>query len=113
LKQKTPVERARLAAPMVVASMLLPIGAVRAAPAAHTVTIENMQFNPPTLAVKRGDRVTWVNKDLFPHTATAARAFDSRAIAPNATWTWRAGASGRHDYVCTLHPTMKATLVVE
>ena len=38
----------------------------------YTVTIEGMQFKPQELTVQRGDRIVWVNKDLFPHTATAA-----------------------------------------
>ena len=37
----------------------------------YTVTIENLQFSPAELKVHRGDRVIWVNKDFFPHTATA------------------------------------------
>ena len=88
-------------------------GAAAAAPQAHTVTIENMRFTPQTLTVRRGDRVVWINKDLFSHTATAPRVFDSKSIAPDASWTHVAGRAGRYDYLCILHPTMKATLVVE
>ena len=103
---------------MAVASALAAIGAAFpvASPAAtptHTVTIENMRFVPQTLIVKRGDRVLWVNKDLFPHTATAADGFDSHGIAPDASWTYVTREPGRYAYGCTLHPTMKATLVVE
>jgi plastocyanin len=89
-------------------------GAV-AGPATHQVRIEGMQFNPPTLAVAPGDQVVWENADLVPHTATAAdgHAFDSGAIAPGAAWSLVAPASGRFAYVCTLHPTMKATLIVQ
>lgn len=79
----------------------------------YVVTIENMQFNPPKLAVHRGDRVVWVNKDLFTHTATAdSKAFDSHDIAPNASWTYVAHHSGDYSYTCTLHPTMKGMLTV-
>jgi plastocyanin len=82
--------------------------------AARVVVIENMQFSPQTLVVKTGERITWVNKDLFPHTATAdAKSFDSRAIAPTATWTWVAGKSGFYAYGCTFHPTMKGTVTVQ
>ena len=88
-----------------------------AAPAAgpsHVVMIENVQFGPPSLTVKSGERITWVNKDLFPHTVTAdAKAFDSKAIAPNASWTWVAGKAGTYAYACTFHPTMKATITVQ
>lgn len=49
----------------------------------HIVTIEGLRFNPPSLTVDRGDRIVWVNKDLFPHTVTAeGKDFDSHDIAP-------------------------------
>jgi plastocyanin len=87
---------------------------VPAAGESHVVVVENVQFSPPSLTVKSGERITWVNKDLFPHTVTAdAKAFDSKAIAPNAAWTWVAGKPGTYTYVCTFHPTMKATITVQ
>ena len=72
-----------------------------------------MRFNPETLTVHRGDRIVWRNKDLVPHTATAAGAFDSRTIASDRSWTYVARKSGTLPYACTLHPTMKGTLKVE
>nr|WP_240702547.1 cupredoxin family copper-binding protein [Trinickia terrae] len=84
-----------------------------AAPATFVVTIEQMRFDPPVLTVRRGDRVVWVNKDLFPHTASAAsKAFDSRSIAPNATWSYVARMPGSFPYGCDFHPTMRGTLIV-
>ena len=88
-------------------------GAHAPAQQTHTITIENLRFEPQTLTVKRGDRVVWANKDLVPHTATAAKSFDSHDIAANASWTYTARTPGRYDYMCTLHPMMKARLVVE
>ncbi len=80
----------------------------------HTVIIENMQFNPPRLQVRPGERIVWVNRDLFPHTVTAvSRAFDSGSIAPNASWTYLARKPGEYAYGCTFHPSMKATLEVK
>jgi plastocyanin len=79
----------------------------------HTVTIENMQFNPQELTVHHGDRIVWVNKDLFPHTATAAKVFDSGSIAANGSWSYVAAKSGEYAYGCTFHPTMKAKLTVQ
>ena len=90
-------------------------GAKASKPALHTITIEGLRFDPPDLTVQRGDRVAWVNKDLVPHTATAeagAGAFASPEIAPNKTWTHVVGKAGEYPYRCTLHPTMKARLVV-
>lgn len=84
------------------------------AAATHTVVIENMQFNPPQLSVHRGDRIVWVNKDLFPHTVTAdAKAFDSGSIAVNGSWQYSANRTGSFTYSCTFHPTMKGKITVE
>lgn len=90
------------------------ISKVVASDQAHTIVIENVQFDPQSLTIKRGERITWTNKDLFPHSATAtAKAFDSQAIAPNASWTWVARKPGIYTYVCTFHPTMKGTVTVQ
>ena len=79
----------------------------------RTIAIDGMQFAPAALTVHRGDKVVWVNRDLVPHTVTAAGVFDSHSLAPRASWSWVARRPGRYGYVCSLHPTMKATLVVE
>jgi plastocyanin len=81
-------------------------------PQTHHITIEAMRFNPETLTVRRGDRVIWINKDPFPHTTTADKAFDSHSIEPNASWSYVAVKPGDYDYECTLHPTMKGKLAV-
>jgi plastocyanin len=73
-----------------------------------------MRFVPAKLTVQRGDRVVWVNKDLFAHTATAsAGTFDSGSIAVNASWTCVAREPGRHAYLCSMHTTMTGTLIVQ
>jgi plastocyanin len=82
-------------------------------PVVHTVAIEGMKFQPESLTVKSGDLVLWVNKDLFPHTATAEGRFDSKAIDADKSWQLETAAKGEFAYICTYHPTMKATLRVE
>jgi plastocyanin len=80
----------------------------------HRIVIENLQFNPAHLTVRPGDRIVWVNQDLFPHTVTAAgKAFDSGSIAASASWTYHAAKRGQFAYVCTFHPTMKGAITVE
>jgi plastocyanin len=100
---------------IVVVGLLVTVSLATAgvAPKTHVITMENMRFNPEVLTVQRGDRVVWINKDLFPHTATADnKAFDSRSIQPNASWTYEARKAGEYAYVCSFHPTMKARLTV-
>jgi plastocyanin len=89
-------------------------GPADAAPIVHKVTIDGFQFEPPVAMVKRGDIVEWRNADPVPHTATAKDAgLDSGVIAAGSAFRFTAQRKGRYDYVCTLHPTMKGTLVVE
>jgi plastocyanin len=95
---------------VVAAAAWLP-AATRAAE--HTVTIDGVKFEPASITVARGDTIAWVNKDPFPHTATAPRVFDSREIAAGKSWKWTASQPGVYDYVCTLHPTMKGTVTVK
>lgn len=86
----------------------------QATPKPHVVTIEAMQFTPATIEVKVGEIVIWKNKDPFPHTVTAEnRNFDSGSIAANRSWKFKTNKRGTFPYVCTLHPNMKATLIVK
>lgn len=82
-------------------------------PVKHTVTIEAVAFQPDVVEVKRGEAVVWVNKDPFPHTVTASGTFDSKEIKPGESWSYKVQQSGDLPYICSLHPTMKATLRVK
>ena len=101
------------AARATVAAAAFSIAALAAAAETHTVTIESLQFKPAVLTVRQGDTVVWVNRDVVPHTATTKPTFDSGEIAAGRSWKMVANKKGRYDYICTVHPTMKATLVVE
>lgn len=102
---------ALLAAAPRVAAAVQPSNA--AAKTVHTVIIEGMQYHPRVIVVRRGERVTWINRDFVPHTVTAAGgSFDSHSIAPDASWTYTPTKSGAYDYTCKFHPTMKGRLEV-
>jgi plastocyanin len=84
-----------------------------AKPVTHTVTIDATRYQPARLTVHVGDTVVWVNKDLIPHTATAkGGAFDSKVVAPGASWRFTVKAKGASDYACLFHPTMTGRLDV-
>ena len=79
----------------------------------YVIVIENMRYAPASLALKRGDRVVWENRDLFPHTATAdTNAFDSDDLPSQQSWTWDAEKPGDYAYHCAYHPMMTARLIV-
>ena len=104
----------RMAIALACACVLTPGAHVLAAerPMVHRVIIEGTAYHPATLTIKRGDTVEWVNQDPFPHTVTAAPAFDSKNIAAGKSWRYTAKTAGEYSYVCLLHPNMKGTVEV-
>jgi plastocyanin len=82
-------------------------------PVRHTVTMESTSFEPDVLTVNVGDTIVWLNKDMFPHTATSAGRFDSGSIAVNGSWQYTPSEPAEIEYLCTLHPGMKARLLVK
>jgi plastocyanin len=109
------VRLASIAPAVALAGALALAGSACAADATpkNTVVIDGTRYEPPVLTVKRGTTVSFVNRDPFPHTVTSPGAFDSKEIAANKTWKYAAKKRGQYDYICTLHPNMKARLVVE
>lgn len=85
------------------------------APRVHSVEIRGMAYHPAELSVAPGDTIVWINRDIVPHTATG------QGTAPWDTGHLVSGASGRYvprrvgtlAYICALHPTMRATLIVK
>ena len=73
-----------------------------------------MKFVPERLEVAAGDRITWTNRDIVPHTATAASAgIESGELTQGKSWTYVARRKGEIPYVCRLHPVMHGTLIVK
>ena len=98
---------------LVVAGAGVPSRPAGPLPQRHVVEIRGMAFHPEALEVRQGDTVVWINRDIVPHTATSEEGgFDSKTIESNGSWTFRARKAGKVDYICTLHPTMKAVLQI-
>lgn len=80
--------------------------------AVHTVEIKNGRFSPATLEMQAGDRVTFINMDRAPHTATADNgAFDTGRLGQGDEATIQITAAGNHSYFCAVHPRMKGRIV--
>jgi plastocyanin len=95
------------------AALAVAASAALAASATREIVMEAVAFKPASITVNAGDTIQWVNRDAFPHTATANdKRFDSGEIAPGATWKLVAKEKGTFAYLCAYHPTMKGTLVV-
>jgi plastocyanin len=78
------------------------------------VTIDNFTFAPERVTVKAGTTVTWINRDDIPHTvASTTRLFKSKALDTDDKFSFTFATPGMYEYFCSLHPHMKATIVVE
>src|SRR5262249_7019284 len=89
-----------------------------AAPKMVTVEIREFKFEPATITVHEGDTVEWKNDDSVPHTATEdvegkKPAFDSGSIQTGVVWRYVAKQKGTYNYICTFHPNMQGTLIVQ
>jgi plastocyanin len=83
--------------------------------ATRTVLIQNFSFKPAHITIKRGTRVTWINKDSTTHTATANNgAFDSGRLRPGQRFSHTFKTAGRtNKYHCEIHPDMRGSVVVK
>jgi plastocyanin len=80
----------------------------------HAVLIKDFKYQPSNLTVKVGDTIEWKNADIVPHTVTAVdRSFDSAAIGTGRSWKSIFRTAGDFNYFCTLHPNMRAKLIVQ
>jgi len=75
------------------------------------VSMANLAFVPATITAHVGDRVAWVNNDIFLHSATT-RDFDV-SLKPGASAGVRLLKPGVINYICRYHPGMKGQIVVQ
>jgi plastocyanin len=89
-------------------------GSTGKATGATTVTIKNFAFTPATVHVGVGTKITFVNDDSVDHdvTATSGASFKSSLFGKGGHYVVTADKAGTIDYVCTVHPYMKAQIVV-
>ena len=80
----------------------------------NRVEIKDFAFNPQTITVKSGDKVTWINRDEEPHTVVSVgKKFQkSSGLDTDQEFSIIAGAPGTYEYFCSVHPKMTGTIVV-
>ena len=95
-------------------ALMLLVAAPQARAAAATIVIKNFDFAPMTLTVPVGTSVTWKNMDEEPHTVTSVDgAFKSGAIDGDESYTFKFDKPGAYKYVCSIHPKMRAVIIVK
>jgi plastocyanin len=78
------------------------------------VTIQDFSFGPATTTVKKGTTVTWTNNDSAPHTVTGSngKGPQSGNLSKGDTYQYTFDEVGTFDYICSIHPSMTAKVVV-
>jgi plastocyanin len=80
----------------------------------NQVVIENFSFVPATLTVNAGTKVTWVNRDDVPHTATDTdKRFNSKTLDTDDQFAFTFSEPGTYNYFCALHPKMTGQIIVK
>lgn len=81
--------------------------------AEHVVEIRRFKFAPAMLGVRPGDTITWINRDIVPHTATARNGlWDTGPVETDGTATVTVAEGFEGPYFCRFHPNMKGSVTI-
>lgn len=86
---------------------------------AGAATPDNPDFKPDSITVTKGDVVEWTNDDTVVHTVTSSvdngATFDSSLISAGGKYQLDTKdiAAGQYQYLCTVHPFMTGTLIIQ
>jgi len=78
------------------------------------IMITNFKFDPETITIKAGSTLTWTNQDSVAHTVVAQDgSWKSDNLAKGASFSYTFDKPGTYAYICSIHPTMKGTIIVQ
>ncbi|MBI3027262.1 cupredoxin family copper-binding protein [Candidatus Woesearchaeota archaeon] len=81
---------------------------------AVAVAIRGFKFVPAEVNIKVGEKVVWTNEDSAPHTVESADGdLRSDELSTGDTYSYTFTKSGKHDYICGIHPSMKGSVTVQ
>src|SRR5215208_6184311 len=87
---------------------------VAIAAASTGVTISDFQFSPSSVTVNVGDTVTWSNDGPTPHSSTSSDgAWDTGIMDAGKSGSHTFTEAGTFAYICTPHPNMHGTVIVQ
>jgi plastocyanin len=80
---------------------------------AEKVEIVDFAYDPDPVTVQVGGKVTWLNQDSAPHTATAEDgSFDTGTLEEGKLKSETFKQAGTYAYICEIHPDMHGTVEV-
>ena len=83
-------------------------------PGPNQIVMGNFSFQPGTLTIKAGTKVTWINRDDVPHTAVDTdKRFNSKTLDTDDQFSFTFKEPGTYNYFCALHPKMTGQIIVK
>ena len=74
------------------------------------ISIKDLKFNPATVNIKVGEKVTWKNEDSVLHDVTLDNGAFDIDIEPGTSFTYLFEETGIYEYHCDIHPSMIGTV---
>lgn len=78
----------------------------------NKVIIQNFNFIPNTITIKKGETLTWVNNDANPH-FILGKDFMSGDLNIRDSFSYTFKEAGTFQYTCSNHSEMKALVIVK
>ena len=76
------------------------------------VTIKDLAFDPANVSISVGDTVIWKNEDNVDHQIKIGDV-ESTLFSEGETFSHTFNTTGTFSYICTIHPSMKGTVIVK
>jgi plastocyanin len=84
------------------------------APTPTTIVIKDFMFAPMSLTIRAGSPVVWVNHDDEPHSVISdSGLFRSGALDTGEKYSFKFDKPGTYHFLCSIHPRMAGTIVVQ
>jgi plastocyanin len=106
-------------AALVSIALVSPVAAQQRSPRVTIIELDaepvtaTWRYDPATLTVDPGTRVTWLNTGRGSHTVTSPEGlFDSGFLDSGKDWAYEFEAPGVYNYFCVPYPWMKGTVIV-
>ena len=78
------------------------------------INISSFKFEPATITIKVGEKITWTNQDSVGHTVVADdNSWASDNLEKGASYSHTFDKAGTYTYRCGVHPSMKGTVIVQ
>ena len=112
------LSRGRAVAAIAIATLVLVATQVGAFAATHSVSIKDIAYNPSSMSIHVGDKVTWTNAETGiyapQHTVTSddGHSFDSGYLNQGNSFSFTFTKAGSFTYHCNVHSSMHGTITV-